>query len=147
MRTQQQEDTAALADLLSRRLEAEWEWGRQPPDLLGVGIDLAERGTYAAFPDAWIRRAASRWLSPDERQWGTTQSSFREAVTVVLCCKEAAWKAWNAGTGAWNVALTISGDVGTGGAATAAWGTVRVEVEWLVSSGLILALARARRPM
>ena len=146
MRTRQQDITVALAELVSRRLEAKWERGPQPHDLLGVGIDLAERRTYAAFPDAWIGQAASRWLSPDERQWGATQPSLREAVTVVLCCKEAAWKAWNMGTNAWNVALTMSGDVATGGAATAARGGVRLEVDWLVSSGLILALARARRP-
>ena len=111
--------------------------------LAGVGIDLAERATFAQLPEAWVQRAATRWLTPGERRWCARQPSFREAVVVVLSCKEAAYKACNGAGGPWDVALLLEGASSSGGSAVAVYEGLRIEVDWGVSSGLVLALARA----
>ena len=122
-----------------------WAAAALPPGgrCLGVGIDLAERSTFARLPEAWVRQAAGRWLTAGERRWCAAQGSFREAVVVVLCCKEAAYKAWNGTAGPWTVSLGLRSATGVGGSAAATSGDIRIEIDWKVSPDLIVALARA----
>jgi phosphopantetheinyl transferase (holo-ACP synthase) len=84
------------------------------PSILGVGIDMEERATFARLHGASVERAALRWLSTEERHWCRTQESFAEALLVVLCCKEAVFKASNQDCAAHQVRLNLAGSCSEG---------------------------------
>jgi phosphopantetheinyl transferase (holo-ACP synthase) len=108
--------------------------------LLGVGIDLAEQSAFSHLDDASIRRAAVRWLGPDERVWCAAQRSFREAMVIVLSCKEAMYKAWNASGEVHELSLTMH----RCGARAATDGIgPEVVASWQVTNGSILTFAVA----
>jgi phosphopantetheinyl transferase len=113
-----------------------------PAALVGVGIDLAEQSAFSHLGDASIRRAADRWLRPDERAWCAAQPSLREAMVIVFSCKEAVYKAWGASGEVHELSLTMHGGAARGRA-------VAVGIEpgvvalWEVSNGSILSLAAA----
>jgi phosphopantetheinyl transferase (holo-ACP synthase) len=110
--------------------------------LLGVGIDLAEQGAFSRLDDASIRRAAARWLRPDERAWCVAQPLFREAMVIVLSCKEAMYKAWDASGEAHELSLTMH----RRGARAATDGIgPEVVASWGVTNGSILTFAVAAR--
>jgi phosphopantetheinyl transferase (holo-ACP synthase) len=110
--------------------------------LLGVGIDLAEQGAFGHLDDASIRRAAGRWLRPDERAWCVAQPSFREAMVIVLSCKEAMYKAWDASGEAHELSLTMH----RRGARAATDGIgPEVVASWGVTNGSILTFAVAAK--
>lgn len=111
--------------------------------LLGVGIDLAERCTFSHLDDASIRRAAGRWLRPDERAWCAAQASFREAMVIVLSCKEAVYKASEAPGGAHELSLTMHGCAVSGWAVRHGLHPEMVVASWKVSGGSVLTLAVA----
>lgn len=116
---------------------------RRAAALLGVGIDLAEQYAFSHLDDTSIRRAAGRWLRPDERAWCATQPSFREAMVIVLSCKEAVYKAWNASGEAHELSLTMHGREVSG---WAVWDGIHPEMvvaSWEVSGGSILTFAIA----
>jgi hypothetical protein len=110
--------------------------------LLGVGIDLAEQSAFSHLDDASIRRAAARWLRPDERAWCAAQPSFREAMLIVLSCKEAAYKASGASGEVHELSLMMQGR-GSRGRAVTEGVDPGVVALWEVSQGSILALAVA----
>jgi phosphopantetheinyl transferase (holo-ACP synthase) len=110
--------------------------------LLGVGIDLAEQSAFSHLGDASIRRAADRWLWPDERAWCAAQPSLREAMVIVLSCKEAVYKAWGASGEVHELSLTMHGGGARGRAVTVGIDP-EVAALWAVSNGSILSLAAA----
>jgi phosphopantetheinyl transferase (holo-ACP synthase) len=114
----------------------------QAAALLGVGMDLAELRVFAHLGDASIRRAADRWLRPDERAWCSAQPSFREAMVIVLSCKEAVYKAWGASGEVHELSLTMHG-CGAGGRAATVGIDPEVAALWEVSNGSVLSLAAA----
>jgi phosphopantetheinyl transferase (holo-ACP synthase) len=107
-----------------------------------VGIDLAEQSAFSHLGDASIRRAADRWLRPDERTWCATQPSFREAMVIVLSCKEAVYKAWDASGAVHELSLAMHGR-GVRGRAVTVGIDPEVVALWEVSNGSILSLAAA----
>lgn len=111
--------------------------------LHGVGMDLAEQCAFSHLDDASIRRAAGRWLRPDERAWCAAQASFREAMVIVLSCKEAVYKAWDASGGAHELSLTMHGCAVSGWAVRDGIHPEMVVASWEVSGGSILTLAVA----
>jgi phosphopantetheinyl transferase (holo-ACP synthase) len=111
--------------------------------LLGVGIDLAEQSAFSHLDDASIRRAAVRWLGPDERVWCAAQRSFREAMVIVLSCKEAMYKAWNASGEVHELSLTMHRRRAR--AATAGIGP-EIVASWEVTNRSILTFAVAATP-
>ena len=110
---------------------------------LGVGMDLAEQGAFSHLDDASIRRAGGRWLRPDERVWCAAQASFREAMVIVLSCKEAVYKAWVAPGGAHELSLTMHGCAVSGWAVKDGIPPEMVLASWEVSGGAILTFAVA----
>jgi phosphopantetheinyl transferase (holo-ACP synthase) len=117
----------------------------QTAALLGVGIDLAEQSAFSHLDEASIRQAADRWLRPDEHAWCATQPSFREAMVIVLSCKEAVYKAWSASGEVHELSLTMQGH-GAKGRAVAVGIEPQVVALWEVSNGSILSLAAAAPP-
>ncbi len=111
--------------------------------LLGVGLDLAEQCAFSHLDDAPIRRAADRWLRPDERAWCAAQPSFREAMVIVLSCKEAVYKAWDASGEAHELSLTVHGRAVSGWAVRDGIHPEMVVASWEVSGGSILTFAVA----
>jgi phosphopantetheinyl transferase (holo-ACP synthase) len=111
--------------------------------LLGVGIDLAEQSAFRHLGARSIRRAADRWLRPDERTWCATQPSFREAMVIVLSCKEAVYKAWSASGEVHELSLSMHRCVGDRGRAVTVGTDPQVAALWVVSNGSILSLAAA----
>jgi phosphopantetheinyl transferase (holo-ACP synthase) len=109
---------------------------------LGVGIDLAVQSAFSHLGVASIRRAADRWLRPDERAWCAAQPSFREAMVIVLSCKEAVYKAWGASGETHELSLAMHGRGVRGGAVTVGMHPEVVAL-WEVSNGSILSLAAA----
>jgi hypothetical protein len=129
---------------VSTRLPSPTGPAPQPPSApLGVGLDLTEQRAFSHLDDASIRRAASRWLGLDEHAWCAEQASFREAMVIVLSCKEAAYKAWNAPGGAHELSLTMHGSGVSGWAVRDDVHPEMVVASWEVSGGLILTLAVA----
>lgn len=114
----------------------------QAPALLGVGMDLAELRAFAHLGDASIRRAADRWLGPDEHAWCTAQPSFREAMIIVLSCKEAVFKAWGASGEVHELSLTMHRSGARGRAVTVGIDPEVVAL-WEVSNDSVLSLAAA----
>jgi phosphopantetheinyl transferase (holo-ACP synthase) len=110
--------------------------------LLGVGMDLAEQSAFSHLDDASIRRAADRWLQPDERAWCDAQPSFREAMVVVLSCREAAYKAWGATGEILELSLAMHHRRARARVVTDGTGP-EVVVSWEVVNGSILTLAVA----
>jgi phosphopantetheinyl transferase (holo-ACP synthase) len=92
-----------------------------------------------------VERAADRWLSAEERVWCCSQTSLAEALLVVLCCKEAAFKAWSEGTAAHEVRLDLRGSTARG-RGSARHSPVAVEVEWRRLGQRVIALAVATAP-
>jgi phosphopantetheinyl transferase (holo-ACP synthase) len=121
---------------------------QEAPDaavLLGVGMDLAEPSAFSHLDEASIRRAAVRWLRPDERAWCAAQPSFREAMVIVLSCKEAAYKASGASGAVHELSLRMQGR-GSRGRAVTEGVDPEVVALWEVSHRSILALAVAAAP-
>jgi hypothetical protein len=114
-----------------------------PASPLGVGIDLAERNTFGHLDPESIRRAAGRWLRPAERAWCEDQPCFREAVGVVLCCKEALYKAWGESDQVHDLALAMSGRCPKGRAVRVDPCPTQAVAAWRVVRGSILAVAVA----
>jgi hypothetical protein len=109
----------------------------------GVGIDLAERTTFSHLDEGAIRRAADRWLRPDERAWCAAQPSLREALVTVLSCKEAVYKALLPAPDPHELSLTMHGGGSSGWAALDGVEPDLVAATWGVSGTSILALAVA----
>ena len=112
------------------------------PAPLGVGIDLEDGGAFSHLSAAALRRAAARWLTPAERAWCSGQPSLGESLLVVLCCKEAAFKAWSGGHAAHQVSLVMQG-CATSGWALVEDSPIQVRVDWRRRRGRVLALAVA----
>ena len=110
--------------------------------VLGVGIDAEERNALRHLDDAALRRAADRWLTPAERAWCAAQGSLEESLVVVLCCKEAAFKAWKGPRVVHQVSLALEGSAAAG-RARAEGAEVAIQVEWRQAAGHIVALALA----
>lgn len=113
--------------------------------LLGVGIDIEHRAGFAHLGEPVLRRAAARWLTPEERAWCALQASCHEAMLVVLSCKEAVYKAWPGVGGAHEVRLAIRGSTAMGRATADRCAPVRLEAAWRSSGGTIVTLAVAGR--
>jgi phosphopantetheinyl transferase (holo-ACP synthase) len=105
-------------------------------------MDLAEQSAFSHLDEASIRQAADRWLRPDEHAWCAAQPSFREAMVIVLSCKEAVYKAWGASGEVHELSLTMQGH-GAKGRAVAVGMEPQVVALWEVSNGSILSLAAA----
>ncbi len=112
-----------------------------PP--LGVGIDIEERSALDHLDESVLQRAAARWLTRAEREWCAAQLAPRESLLVVLCCKEAAYKAWRVPSAVHEVSLAMDGCIGGGRALARGSGTVRLEVAWRLEPTRIVALAAA----
>jgi phosphopantetheinyl transferase (holo-ACP synthase) len=110
---------------------------------LGVGIDLVEQSAFSHLDDRSIRRAADRWLRPAERAWCDAQPSLREAMVIVLSCREAVYKAWSASGEVHELSLSMHRCGGDRGRAVAVGIDPHVAVSWVVSNGSILSLAAA----
>lgn len=110
---------------------------------LGVGMDLAEQCAFSHLDDASIRRAGGRWLRPDERVWCAAQASFREAMVIVLSCKEAVYKARAAPGGAHELSLRMHGCAVSGWAVRDGIHPEMVVASWEVSGRSILTFAVA----
>ncbi|MBA3318075.1 MAG: 4'-phosphopantetheinyl transferase superfamily protein [Gemmatimonadales bacterium] len=108
-----------------------------------MGIDIAERHTFSHLDQASIRRAAARWLRPHERAWCAAQPSFREALVVVLSCREAMYKAWGVSGQAHQTRVLMHGRWGSGWAERAGLHTPTVVASYLVSGASILTVAVA----
>lgn len=115
--------------------------GGIPAGLVGVGIDVEEVGGLNRFDEASALRAGLRWLQPGERSWCTAQRSFREAMVVVLSCKEAVYKSLPTHGAAHEVTLTMRGSTAAGWARSETFGPLRVEAVWQTSHDRIVALA------
>jgi phosphopantetheinyl transferase (holo-ACP synthase) len=131
-----------LAGISTRRPSPAWPDSGLAAALLGVGIDLAERNAFSHLDDASIRRAAGRWLRPDERAWCAAQPSFREAMVIVLSCKEAMYKAWDASGEVHELSLTMHRRKARARVVRDAIGP-EVVAAWEVANGSILTLAVA----
>jgi phosphopantetheinyl transferase (holo-ACP synthase) len=108
----------------------------------GIGIDIEERTALARFDGVALRRAAARWLTEHERRWCDRQTVLAEAIAVVLCCKEAVFKAWS-GTGAMHdVRLSLYGALASGRGRANQSG-VSVQVRWRRRQGQVVAVAVA----
>jgi hypothetical protein len=113
------------------------------PAILGVGIDIEERAALARFGRDALERAAARWLSARERRWCAAQESLADAIAVVLCCKEAVFKArGEAGSSMHEVRLVLHGSP-DGGRGWAERSAPAVHVEWSGWGERIVALAVA----
>ena len=113
--------------------------------LIGVGIDIEHPARFSHLGEPVLRRAAARWLSPDERAWCALQTSCHEAMLVVLSCKEALYKAWPGIGVAHELRLAIRGSTARGRAAADRCAPVRLEAAWRGSGGTIVTLAVAGR--
>jgi 4'-phosphopantetheinyl transferase EntD len=109
----------------------------------GVGIDLAERSTYGHLDEALVRRVADRWLRPEERAWCAAQPSFREAVLIVLSCKEAVYKAWGGSGLVADLSLEMQGHGAAGWAVKTGPGRAPVTASWQLREASILTIAVA----
>jgi phosphopantetheinyl transferase (holo-ACP synthase) len=105
-------------------------------------MDLAEQRHFSHLDDASIRRAADRWLWPHERAWCAAQPSFREAMIIVLSCKEAMYKAWGASGEFHQLSLTMQ-HCGARWRAVKAGSGPEVVASWEVVNGSILTFAVA----
>jgi phosphopantetheinyl transferase (holo-ACP synthase) len=112
------------------------------PSVLGVGIDMEERAAFARLDGASVEHAARRWLTREERRWCRSQGSLAEALLVVLCCKEAVFKASNQGRAPHQVRLTLAGSCSRG-RAWAKQSAVPVTVLWRRWRQQVVALAIA----
>jgi phosphopantetheinyl transferase (holo-ACP synthase) len=112
------------------------------PSVLGVGIDMEERAAFARLDGASVEHAALRWLTTEERHWCRTQDSLAEALLVVLCCKEAVFKASNQGRAPHQVRLTLAGS-SSKGRGWAMQSAVPVTVLWSGWREQVVALAIA----
>lgn len=115
------------------------------PAALGVGLDVEEITALGRLGGGAVQRAARRWLTEEERAWWGRQEAPAEALVVVLCCKEAVYKASPRAGGTTAVRLELSGTV-DGGRAAAAAGAGAVEVVWRRSGSRLWALALAHPP-
>jgi hypothetical protein len=112
------------------------------PSVVGVGIDLEERGAFARFRHGVLQHAARRWLSPLERDWCASQAEFAEAVLVVLCCKEAVFKTGIPASMGDQASLALAGSCSRG-AGLAWYPAAVVRVEWCAWRDRVVALALA----
>ena len=110
--------------------------------ILGVGIDIEEREALARFGPDGARRAAERWLDGAERSWCDSQDAPDEAVVLVLCCREAVFKAWSGGRAVHDVRVRLEGTPARGRGSADQAG-VPVRVEWRMLSGRFVAVAVA----
>jgi phosphopantetheinyl transferase (holo-ACP synthase) len=115
------------------------------PHVLGVGIDVEERTALSRLDAQVLGRAAERWLGPRERAWCATQRSLAESMTVVLCCKEAAYKACRTTSAPHELRLALRGTTWAGRATGQGGAPATIEVAWQVSHPTVLALAVAAR--
>jgi phosphopantetheine--protein transferase-like protein len=114
-----------------------------PSGVLGIGIDVERLEQFSHLDESMLRRAAARWLSAGERRWCASQRSYREAILVVLSCKEAVYKAWATPGGAHELILAMRGSTASGRATSDRFAPVRLEAAWEVSRDSILTLAVA----
>lgn len=106
-------------------------------------MDVEEWTALDHVPEPAVRRAAGRWLRPEELAWCAAQPSLRRALVAVLCCKEAAYKAWAAAGPVHEVALALSGRPESGSAIREVAGPATVEVLWRDVGRRVLAVALA----
>lgn len=109
----------------------------------GVGIDIEQLTVLDRFDGLAIARATARWLSPAERAWCTNQSSAARALLIVVCCREAVFKATRGARPAHELALRLDGDLAGGRGGWYDGRRLGVEVEWWAVEGRLLALAMA----
>jgi 4'-phosphopantetheinyl transferase EntD len=109
---------------------------------LGVGIDMEDRAAFARLGGAAVELAALRWLTTEERHWCRAQDSLAEALLVVLCCKEAVFKASNQRGAPQQVRLTLTGSCSRG-RGWARQSAVPVTVRWGRWRHQVVALAMA----
>jgi phosphopantetheinyl transferase (holo-ACP synthase) len=114
-----------------------------PSEVLGVGIDVEQLEQFSHLDESMLRRAAARWLSAGERRWCASQKSYREAILVVLSCKEALYKAWATPGGAHELMLAMRGSTASGRATSDRFAPVQLEAAWEVSRDSIVTLAVA----
>lgn len=112
---------------------------------LGVGIDLEELDAVDHLSPSTVRRAAARWLRAHERAWCESQVSFRSSLVVVLCCKEAVFKASRGTCPAHQISLSMGGTLEAGGAMWDQTASVTIHVAWLIARGTVLALAAGQQ--
>lgn len=112
----------------------------------GVGVDVEELAGLNRFDDSAIARATARWLKPQEQDWCARQPSAAEALIIVLCCREAAFKCGCSRLPVHELGLRIEGGPAVGRAEVAPSAAAAIELVWWVADGRILAVAAAGPP-
>lgn len=112
---------------------------------LGVGIDLEDLDAVDHLSPSTLRRAAARWLRAHERAWCESQVSFRSSLVVVLCCKEAVFKASRGTCPTHQISLSLRGRLEAGRATWDEMASVTIHVGWHIARGTVLALAAGQQ--
>ncbi len=110
--------------------------------MAGIGIDLAETGTFQHLDATAIEGAARRWLSPSERAWCAVQPSFRQALVTVLSCKESVFKATDTPLAFPDISIAMGGEWPQGWAESRSE-SATVTLWWEARPGRILTVAAA----
>jgi hypothetical protein len=111
--------------------------------ILGVGIDIEEPAVLDRFDEPAVRRAAERVLSPREWEWCRRQPSLRHALTIVVACREAVFKACRDAPAVAALGMQMTGGPLAGYAQWSGPGPIRVRVVWRLRGEVVLALAVA----
>ncbi len=112
--------------------------------IAGIGIDIEEPAMLNRLGEVAVRRVADRFLSPAEREWCDGQPSLRRALTIVLCCREAVFKACRGAPLVPELAVRMGGGPAAGRAAwTAPAGPAEARVAWRLMGRLVVAVALA----
>ncbi|HEY8258123.1 MAG TPA: 4'-phosphopantetheinyl transferase superfamily protein [Gemmatimonadales bacterium] len=108
---------------------------------MSVGIDLERLDTLDRFDHAAVVRAGQRLLGVAERRWCANQASLAQAVIVIFCCREAAFKCHGNSATVLDLALVPTGDLSFGEATLSAPRNAEIAVAWRVVDHQVLAIA------
>jgi phosphopantetheinyl transferase (holo-ACP synthase) len=111
----------------------------------GVGIDLQDFHVVDHLSPTILCRAAIRWLEAGELAWCESQISFRSSLLIVLCCKEAVFKASRGPCLPHQISLNLQGGLSAGQATWNEAGSPTIHAAWRSMGKSVLALAAGER--
>lgn len=108
---------------------------------MSVGIDLERLDALDRFDEASVARAGRRLLGAAERRWCAGQASPSEAIIVIFCCREAAFKCRKGLPSVLELTLAPVGHLSHGMATLSEAAEVEITVAWRIIENQVLAIA------